>query len=455
MKTIVIIENEAVELEALVGLFEHWQKKINILTAREERAAIGIMSQHHVDLVVCDLAPMSGNTMEDFSLLTHTFPYIPCIALSKEDGFILEEAMRRGASHCLEKPIDTSRLLTHAEELLDAATSGKVKGIPIHSFLQMLETEEKTCTLQVNQNKDSGLLYVKNGVLIGAETKNFTGEAAAHLILSWKESVVTLRFFNGQRKRQINKPLISVIMEAFRLGGERDKLNRETSPDHKHQLPLKHLSTLGKRIPLEIGSQVKLEFPHLDTLYDSEIVGMLQESCLIVTNPQPFCDFEDLVGGEQRVIMKYVHKGREWMFKAQLLKAVDSPSHLLFFEYPGVIHYHELRKAKRTSIFIPSTFQINDEPELYGTIIDLSMTGGLCQIKHKGETPLPQIDMNTSVLLRCLLPGIKEEQQINGRVKNMQIDPAEIRIGIEFENLQPHLADTIGQYLYSIESFSY
>jgi c-di-GMP-binding flagellar brake protein YcgR len=153
--------------------------------------------------------------------------------------------------------------------------------------------------------------------------------------------------------------------------------------------------------------------------------------------------------------MKYVHKGREWMFKAQLLKAVDSPSHLLFFEYPGVIHYHELRKAKRTSIFIPSTFQINDEPELYGTIIDLSMTGGLCQIKHKGETPLPQIDMNTSVLLRCLLPGIKEEQQINGRVKNMQIDPAEIRIGIEFENLQPHLADTIGQYLYSIESFSY
>jgi hypothetical protein len=63
--------------------------------------------------------------------------------------------------------------------------------------------------------------------------------------------------------------------------------------------------------------------------------------------------------------------------------------------------------------------------------------------------------MNTSVLLRCLLPGIKEEQQINGRVKNMQIDPAEIRIGIEFENLQPHLADTIGQYLYSIESFSY
>ncbi|GAB6190514.1 PilZ domain-containing protein [Desulfocastanea catecholica] len=222
----------------------------------------------------------------------------------------------------------------------------------------------------------------------------------------------------------------------------------------KHQLPLKHLSTLGRRLPLEIGSPIKLEFPHLDALLDSEMVGMLQGNCLIVTNPQPFSDLEELVGSEQRVIIKYVHKGRVWMFKAQLLKTVESPSQLLFFEYPGVIHYHELRKAKRTPIFIPSTFHIKEEPELYGTLIDLSMTGSLCQIKHKGDRPLPQIDINSTILLRCLLPGIKEEQQINGRVRNIQIDLEETRIGIEFDNLQPHLVDTIGKYLYSIESFS-
>ena len=452
MKTVVIIENEAVELKALVGLFEHWQKEINILTAREERAAITIMSQHHVDLVVCDLALLSGTTLDDFSLLTHTFPYIPCIALSNGEGFIPEEAMRRGASHCLEKPVNSSNLLMHAGELLDSATSGTIKGIPIHSFLQMLETEEKTCTLQVNRQHDTGLLYVKNGFLIGAETKNFTGEAAAHLILSWQETVIRIRFFNGQRKRQINKPLISIIMEAFRLSGEKDKLKRETFPAKSHQLPLQHLSTLGKRIPLEIGSRIKLEFPHLDSLFESVMVGMLQENYLIVTNPQPFSDMEDLVGGERRVIIKYVHKGRVWMFKSQLLKATESPSQLLFFEYPGAIHYHELRKTKRTSIFIPSTFHVNDEPARYGTLVDLSTSGGLCQIKHKSINPLPKVDINTSILLRCLLPGIKEEQQINGRVRNMQIDPDETRIGIEFINLQPHLADTIGQYLYSIES---
>ena len=218
----------------------------------------------------------------------------------------------------------------------------------------MLETEEKTCTLQVNRHHDTGHLYIKDGVLIGAETKNFTGEAAAHLILSWQETVIRIRFFNGQRKRQINKPLISIIMEAFRLhGGERDKHRQKHLRRTSCNCRCSICQLLANAIPLEIGSRVELEFPHLDSLFESVMVGMLQENYLIVTNPQPSSDMEDLVGGEQRVIIKYVHKGRVWMFKSQLLKAVDSPSQLLFFEYPGVIHYHELRKAKRTLNFYP------------------------------------------------------------------------------------------------------
>ncbi len=188
MKTVVIIENETVELQAMVSLFEQWQKEINVLTAKEEKAAITIMSQHHVDLVVCDLALPKIDTLEGFSLLTHTFPYVPCIALSADRGTSPEEAMKRGASHCLEKPIVAAELLQYAADLLDTDTSGTVKGIPIHSFLQMLESEEKTCTLQVNHKKDTGLLYIQNGLLIGAETKNFIGEEAAYLILSWQET---------------------------------------------------------------------------------------------------------------------------------------------------------------------------------------------------------------------------------------------------------------------------
>jgi CheY-like chemotaxis protein/c-di-GMP-binding flagellar brake protein YcgR len=455
MKTVVIIENEAVELEAMVSLFEQWQQEINILTAKEEKAAINIMSQHHVDLVVCDLALPKDDTLEGFSLLTHTFPYIPCIALSADRGTTPAEAMRRGASRCLEKPIVAAELLQYAADLLDTDTSGTVKGIPIHSFLQMLESEEKTCTLQVNHTDDTGLLYIQNGLLIGAETKNHVGEEAAHLILSWQETVVQLRYFNGQRKRQINKPLLSLIIEAFRLRSIKEKEQKKTDVSAMdHQLPLKHLSTMGKRIPLEIGSRVKLEFPDINTRFESVMVGMLQDHYLILTNPQPLADMTEQVSLEQRVIIKYVHKGRVWMFKALLLKTIEAPYQLLFFEYPVVIHYHELRESKRSSIFVPCTFHMAEEPELYGTLLDLSMTGALCQIRHKADLPQPQIDITGGIMLRCLLPGIKEEQQIGGIIRNLAIDNNATRIGIEFQNLQPHLADTIGNYLYVTDGLS-
>ncbi len=451
MKTVVIIENEAVELAAMVSLFEQWQKEINILTAKEEKAAINIMSQHHVDLVVCDLALPKSDTLDGFSLLTHTFPYVPCIALSAALGASSAEAIRRGATHCLEKPVIAAELLQYAADLLDTDTSGTVKGIPIHSFLQMLESEEKTCTLQVNHQKDTGLLYIQNGLLVDAETKNFIGEEAAQLILTWQETVVQLRYFNGQRKRQINKPLLSIIMEAFRLSSEKEKELQGAAPVKDHQLPLKHLSTLGKRLPLVIGSRVKLEFPHLDSRFESTMVGMLQDHYLIFTNPQPLADMDEKVSLEQRVIIKYVHKGRVWMFKAQLLKTVEAPYQLLFFEYPVVLHYHELRESKRSAIFIPCTFHMAEEPELYGTLIDLSMTGALCRIRHKADQPLPKIDITGDVMLRCLMPGIKEEQKLTGSVRNLVIDTNETRIGIEFGNLQPHLADTIGNYLFALD----
>ncbi len=449
MKTVVIIENEAVELKAMVGLFTQWQKEINVLTASEEQAAINIISKHDVDLLVCDLAIPKNDNLQGFSLLTHTFPYIPCIALSPAKGAGAAEAIKRGASRCLEKPVDADQLLLHAGDLLETSTSGIVRGIPIHSFLQMLETEEKTCTLRIDTTDDTGLLYIQDGVLIGAETKNFVGEEAAHIILSWQETVVQIRHFNGQRKRQINKPLISIIMEAFRIRNEREK--EEASAAKPHQLPLRHLSTQGKRIPLEIGSRVKLEFPQLDSLVESTMVGMLQDHFLIVTNPQPYADISERLGVTERVIIKYIHKGRLWMFKAQLLNSVESPSPLFFFEYPGVIHYHELREAKRSSITIPCTFHLPDKPELYGALSDMSLSGALCQIRHKSDTILPRIDIGKKVMLRCLLPGIKEEQIIGGIVRNTQADTDETRIGIEFEDLQQHLADTIGNYLYAID----
>lgn len=451
MKTIIIIEDEALELHPLVNLFEQWQREINILTASEEKAAINLMSQHHVDLLICDLYWPADISLKKFSKLAQSHPYVPSIALMPEGTLYRDEIIEQGATHCLSKPIDNSELLLFADDVLNDSNFRTVRGLPVHSLLQMLESEEKSCILQIDKEDDKGILYIKNGSLINAETKSCTGEEAARKIITWKETIIQIRFFNGQCKCQITQPLISLIMEAFRLINEKDNNNAEAADIQKHQLPLKHVTTRGKRIPLDLGNRAELEMPHLESPVEGLMVGMVQENCILFTCPKTPPKIEDLLGKFQRVIIKFINKGRVWMFKTRLLSIIDDPTKMLVFEYPGVIHCHELRRAKRRQIFIPSTFQLEGRTELYGALIDLSMTGGLCQIKHR-EYSLPQIHIHSDIIMRCLLPGIKEEQRIKGKVRNMKIDRKETRFGIEFINLLPHLSDTIEKYLYSIDS---
>lgn len=116
-----------------------------------------------------------------------------------------------------------------------------------------------------------------------------------------------------------------------------------------------------------------------------------------------------------------------------------------------MIHYHELRQNKRTPIFVPCTFHIPGKFEAYGNLIDMSINGALFQLKHKEQETSPSIDINQEIFLRCLLPGVKEEQKIDGSVRNLTIDTTEIRIGIEFSNQQPYLNDTIGRFVSTME----
>jgi DNA-binding response OmpR family regulator len=180
MKTIVILENPIVELNSLVGIFKKWQKEINVLTAGEEEAAIDIISSRQVDLIVCNLSLPEKKELEGLSRLTRSFPFVPCIAIASKGKTSSSKAMEMGASRCLERPFAADQLLAEVSELLELSSSGTVKGIPIHSFLQMLETEEKTCTLLIHSKEDTGLLYLRNGALIGAETRELKNEEAVY-----------------------------------------------------------------------------------------------------------------------------------------------------------------------------------------------------------------------------------------------------------------------------------
>jgi c-di-GMP-binding flagellar brake protein YcgR len=196
-----------------------------------------------------------------------------------------------------------------------------------------------------------------------------------------------------------------------------------------------------------------MEFDELDTPLISTMVGMIPDEYLIVTTPAPHPVIRTALDSAGRIVVKFLHMGRLCMFKTQLMKALDDPR-LLFLHYPPVLHYHELRRAKRASIFIPCTFHPPRGPEFYGVLIDLSGLGCLCQIKAKGNAPLPPINLETRVQLRCLLPGLKEDQELFGIVKNIMRNSGETHIGLEFSDLQNYLREVIEKYVYAVENLA-
>lgn len=454
MKTILIIEDLESQIGSVLDICLQWENKYTILNAYEIDDAIVRIPKENIDLVICDLSNSGSMVVEQLARLTFSRPYVPCIAIIDEKCSFSEEILKIGVNSCIKRPIDQKELSRWISELLEVTTSGIINGLPLHSLLQVLQGEKKTCTLKVSTKKCLGFVYLKQGSVIAAETNVEKGEEAFNSIVTWDRSVIQIKFFNCQRKQEIDKSLMSLLMEAFRLKDERSNLDAKKKSDNKNKPNLKRISTADNKFFIEIGSKVKLDFNNLDTSMSSTVTGLIPDEYVIVKVQSltaiRSC-FDKTTEEEPHVTVKYLHMGKICLFKTQLLEIMEKPTKLLFFDYPKVIHYHELRRAMRTPIFIPCTFIHPDKTEYMGVIADLSYMGCLCKIKINRRDPA-EMDINTRVQLQCLVPGLKKDEILHGLVKNSKRDRSKMYIGIDFCDLPEHVKDAIDNYLLSVET---
>ncbi|MBW1637057.1 MAG: DUF4388 domain-containing protein [Deltaproteobacteria bacterium] len=447
MKTILIIENDHTEMRRVMGLCSRSSQGLAILTAKDEKNGRLILSDKCVDLVICGTSFPGSSTCAVLKRIILGFPYIPLIAIAPPDTIDKSDLLSLGVSAVYENPLNGKILVEKLAELIERSSIGTINGIPTHSFLQMLESEGKSCTLKVEGNRNAGFIFIKNGIPVDAETGVISGKKAIYEIISWEDVTLEIKFYNGQRDRRINKPLMSLIMEGLRLKDERDSGNREKPSVAKPQHKLKKVSTAGQRLALEFGLSLKLEFESLDSGFDSSLAGMVPEKCIIVATPPNFIFTDTPLEKGSAILVKYRYMGKLCLFNSRLLRAIDTPQHLLFLEYPEVIHYHEMRKTVRTATYIPCAVKLPGQQQFFGAFVDLSSSGGLCRIKTRNNKELPEVKITEEVELNCLLPGLKGEQQFKGIIRNVRKSIQDVHLGIQFAQLPPHLSDAIESFL--------
>ena len=135
--------------------------------------------------------------------------------------------------------------------------TGVINGLTVSSFMQILELEQKTCTLRVQSNGRDGALYIRKGVVLDAETEALKGEEAAISILGWENAQIRLDNTCGKSKKVIKSSLTRLIIEASRCKDESD-FDNESQTD------------LSKAIRLAEGHHFKKAYSLLATHLKSD-----------------------------------------------------------------------------------------------------------------------------------------------------------------------------------------
>ncbi len=227
-RKILIVDDDPIVRSILSSALKTYDE-LGVLTAENGKVAAKILNIIKIDLVVTDLEMPEMNGLDLLSHMNKNHPHIPVIVLTwvvtKE---IKTKIKSLGFSQYLEKPPDIDALTEMIFEELNAGTGGQIHGISIAAFLQLVEMEEKTCTLIVKSNQRIGYLYFLKGGLIGAETKDLRGEKAAFDIIGWENSAIEIENICRNKEKEINKPLMLVLMEANRLKDEKGVAVTET-----------------------------------------------------------------------------------------------------------------------------------------------------------------------------------------------------------------------------------
>lgn len=119
-----------------------------------------------------------------------------------------------------EKPLDMPSVLSAIRTHLQSDLKGEIEGFSTTAFLQMIEMEEKTCTLQVRTADKAGSLFFRKGRLIAAETGERKNEDAAYDIINWKDAHIEVVQADPEKPVQINRPLMHLLVEAARRQDE-------------------------------------------------------------------------------------------------------------------------------------------------------------------------------------------------------------------------------------------
>ena len=231
MKQILIVDDETNFLLSLEDGLRGFNDSFSISSAGNGKEAMAVLSKGGIDLVITDIKMPEMDGLELLAKMSVTNPDVPVIVMTAFGSSAIEEKLESmGAFQYIEKPIDFDLLIDKVNEGLAAAEKGRITGVSLASFLQLLNLDKKTCTLQVTSEGKVGNLFFHDGEILNAFTDTLTAQDAALEIASWDPVEIEIQHFCRLREQSIEAPLGYILIESARMKDERaEKAEKEAA----------------------------------------------------------------------------------------------------------------------------------------------------------------------------------------------------------------------------------
>jgi DNA-binding response OmpR family regulator len=244
IKKVLIVDDD---LEMLVSLKEglsRYDETFSVLTALDGEEGLEMLKKNTISLVVTDLKMPKMDGFSFFAQIMENYPEVPVIIVTGYSTPEMERMAREGgAVGYIAKPFmleDLARKIMMA--LRREAEGGTLHSISSGLFLQLMEMEEKTCTIRLFEKKTEkqGILFFRAGELLDAKTDALRGEAAAYEIFSWEEVSLSIQNSCLQKEKRIRKDLQAILLESARLKDDRDRPEPEEAVEEEESSLLVH-----------------------------------------------------------------------------------------------------------------------------------------------------------------------------------------------------------------------
>lgn len=230
MKNVLVVDSDQAMLQTLTGILQSQGGFLNVFSAKNTKQAITLVRDTSIDIVITAIRLPKVDGFRLVAKFTKNYPNIKVIIMTKDAHPLLRAGIKRfrSAVH-LDQSHDLSMLTKRVFTELQIDYGGRVRGINLSSFLQMMELETCTCTLTVTSKNKVGSLWLNNGELIAAHAPKSEGKEAVLDIVGWKNVFIDIDYATYEVKRQISEPLMMLLIES----NERDDDIRSSTKNRR------------------------------------------------------------------------------------------------------------------------------------------------------------------------------------------------------------------------------